>query len=188
MRLKLRTSAALALVVGLMTVATAAPKYSERWTTDPDDRDLDRVSVSGKIESIRGQQATMRTEDGQRVTVHLGPQWYWHDKGYSIESGRPATVSGWGSVDDDGYLFAASISGPGYYFELCDSDGYPRWADRDDFDRGCYPTHRYCRDAWYCDRPHRDRYYCEPPRWTYRHCPPPPPPHHGHHRHRRGCR
>ncbi|MBI5060062.1 hypothetical protein HZB60_09830 [candidate division KSB1 bacterium] len=180
------------LLLGLGTQLWAAPRYVERYSTDTG-RDLDRVSVSGTITSIDGQRATLRTERGAQVTVNLGPRRYWDQRGYSLRSGVDVTVSGWGELydDDGGFLFAGSIDGPGFYFELWDSDGYPRWADRGDYGYGWHPSFEWA-----------DRHYCgDGPRWSergYYYVPPPPrlhvgwywggPPRHPHHRCDNHCR
>jgi hypothetical protein len=157
-----------ALLLFVMSVPLlAAPRYVERYSTD-NGRDLERVSVTGEIISISGQKAKLLTEDGQHVTVNLGPRRYWEQRGYSIHSGVEVTVGGWGEIydGDGGYVFAGSIDGPGFYFEMCDSDGYPRWADRDGYRDGWCPSFDWA-DRCYCDDYdryiYRDVYYAPPP-------------------------
>jgi hypothetical protein len=157
------------LLLGLGTQLWAAPRTVERWST-ANGRDLERVSVTGTVTQIEGQRATLRTEDGARVTVNLGPRRFWEQRGYSLRSGVDVTVSGWGDLygDDGGFLFAGSIDGPGFYFELWDSEGYPQWADRGDYCYDWRPSFDWA-DRWYCDGDWRGRDRCYAP-------PPPPPP------------
>lgn len=193
------------LIAALTIVAVAAPlsaqpRYHERYSTD-EQNGLKKVTVNGRIESIDGPRATLRTESGDHVSVNLGPRWYWQQQGYNIREGVDITVSGWGDLygNDGGFLFAGSLWGPGFSIELWNSDGYPRWADDRDYGDGYNwrPDYNWCDRQWCCDPPRR---YVE-----YRYCPPPPPRHYcwtpaprwgwddrhhwrGHDRHRRGCR
>lgn len=179
------------------SVASAQPRDRERYSSDGD-KDLKKVSVKGKVEQISGQKAVLKTDDGRQVTVHLGPQRYWRDKGYRLNTGAEVTVDGWGEImgDDGGYLYAGGIYGNGYSIELMGSDGYPRWADRHGWDDDWYPCievyELYFGPSW----GHGPwGYWGPPPRWWHRphwwgprwhhpprhHCPPPPPPRY--HRH-----
>lgn len=187
---------ALLLVAFVVTAAAQPPRYVERHSTDPG-RDLDRVSVIGKIEKIDGQRALLRTSDGEEITVHLGPQHYWHQKGYQLRTGVIATVDGWGELytEDGGYIFAGSIYGDGFHFDLSDSRGYPRWADRDDWSDDWCPRIDYYEVHYHAPPPWQFRPYWgwgpppphgrwqHHPRWHHRHDrpgppPPPPRPHH----------
>jgi hypothetical protein len=119
--------------------------------------------------------------------VHLGPRWYWHEKGYSLNSGIRVEVSGWFSDEDSHTCFAGRVAGNGFSFELASSEGYPHWADPDNR-RGFRPRldlyhHHYYRPPraippwwWrYHQRPYwrHDRYwghprpYCPPPRYGH---------------------
>lgn len=191
--------ALLAVLIGALA-AGAQPRYKERAATEPGP-DLKRQSVQGKVEKIEGQKAVVKTDDGRQVTVHLGPRDYWQKKGYRLQSGARVTVDGWGEDygDDGGYLFAGGIYGDGFYFELTDSRGYPRWADDDEWYDGWRPRLGYYQQ-WYWSPFYGGYvgwgppppYWWEPVHW--RHRPPPPwwhrhhPPHHRHHRHRCGWR
>jgi hypothetical protein len=145
----------LALLV-FVAAAIAAERRVERYSTDPG-KDLERVSVKGKVESIDGQLARLKADDGRTYQVHLGPRAYWRDKGYHLESGVYVTVDGWAGDDDE--IFAGGIYGDGFTIEISDSEGYPRWADRDDYD-----------DEW-CPRLDviRVYYFGGPPPWAHRH-------------------
>ncbi len=169
------------LVLFWACTTTAQPRYKERFSTDPG-KDLERVSLKGKIEKVTGQKATLKTESGQSVTVHLGPEHYWRQKGYHLESGTDVTVDGWGELceGEGSFVFAGGIYGDGFYFELSDTHGYPRWADPWDDDAGWYPRldmywSYYDVPPWWWGPPPG---YWGPPPWWWRHGPP---PHHRHH-------
>jgi hypothetical protein len=183
------------IILTLVVSATlsAQPRYVERNSTAPEN-DLKRTTVTGKIESIQGSRATLKNQRGENITVNLGPQWYWQEKGYNLREGCEVTVSGWGNTwdDDGGFMFAGSIWGPGFSFELWNSEGYPRWADDRDYYHGWQPDYGWCDNQWRCEPPRYSQHY-------YRPCPPPPPRnycwtpprhHYDHYRphHRRGCR
>lgn len=149
------------LTIAALLVATAyaepGRRFVERSSTDSE-QDLERVSIRGVVKDIEGQRAMVKTESGEQVTVHLGPRWYWQDKGYSLRSGLEVEVAGWGELygEDGGYMFAASIHGDGFHFEIADSEGYPRWGGY--WDEPCRPCPR--RYYGYYDM----YYYMPPPR------------------------
>jgi len=149
----------------LATTLSAAPRYRERRSTD----NLERVKVRGKIVGIEGRKATLKTDSDSRVTVHLGPQWYWRERGYRLNTGAYVDIGGYGEVGDDegGYVYPYEIEGEDFYVDLADENGYPRWAPDDEYYDDWNPTIVF----------YENYYYCPPP-------PPPPPRHywHGHHR------
>jgi hypothetical protein len=185
--MKTKTYSILVLIgILLATTVMAAPRVRERYSTDPG-RDLERIHVKGKIETITGQKALLVTESGSKITVHLGPQHYWREKGYSLRTGVTVEVSGWGELydEDGGYCYVAEMTGPGFFFDLADSQGYPRWADGNEYDE----------DNWRPSLDVYEVYYGAPPWfWTpaprYWHRPVHPyygprhgfrPPHHREH-------
>ena len=149
--------------VVLATTLSAAPRYRERRSTD----NLERVKVHGKIVGIEGRKATLKTDSGSRVTVHLGPQWYWRERGYRLNTGTYVDVGGYGECGDDegGYVYPYEIEGEDFYIDLADENGYPRWAPDDEYYDDWNPTTVY----------YENYYYCPPP--------PPPPRHYWHGRH-----
>ncbi|MFH1010841.1 MAG: hypothetical protein V1784_06380 [bacterium] len=151
----------LALLVSIAMAATlsAAPRYRERRST----KDLERVDVKGKIERIEGRKATLRTDTGRRVTVHLGPQWYWRDRNYRLDRGAHVEVRGYGEVWDDegGFVYPYEIEGEDFAYDFADEYGYPRWAPDDEYYDGWYPTIVFYNDYFYCPPPP------PPPRWYW---------------------
>jgi hypothetical protein len=180
-----RLSSLVLILLVTAAVAAAQPDYKERISTDPG-RDLGRVSVKGKIESISGQKAVLKTEEGRTVRVNLGPEQYWRDRGYHLEAGSRVTVDGWGDIEDEdgGYIYAGDIYGPDFHFEICDSHGYPRWADRDDWDGGWYPSQAFFEVYFFGPPPYGPPlwWYYSPPRpWWRHHYPQYYGPPRGHH-------
>ncbi len=139
----------------------AAPRYKERRST----QDLERVHVRGKVMRIEGQKATIRTETGAYVNVHLGPKWYWRQRGFRLRTGSHVEVRGYGEFyeDEGGYVYPYEIEGEGYRMDLADEYGYPRWAPSDGYYDGWYPSRGFYDNYYYCPPP-------PPPRW-YRHHP-----------------
>jgi hypothetical protein len=198
MKRRLLTTLILALMIAV-AAAFAQPPEPERYSTEPG-QDMKHVSVKGKIERITGQRATLKTEDGRQVTVHLGPQRFWNERGYKLDTGARVTVDGWGEVlgDDGGFIYAGGIYGDGFSIELMNSRGYPMWADPEDWADDWYPSYGafqlYFGPPWgygpwgYWGPPprwwrphgwwspgwrHHDRWHDRPHR-------PPPPRHRGH--------
>lgn len=160
-----------ALVFGGAAVAAPPPP------ADGADNDaaLQKQTIQGRVESVEGQKAVVRTQSGRRVEVDLGPQAYWKEKGYRLHSGIPVRVQGWTRGDDDGPFFAGGIWGPDFYFELTNDAGFPNWADNDDYWDGWFPTSDYYHAYYYGPVPYAFGppppwwWGPPPPRWWYRH-------------------
>jgi hypothetical protein len=170
--MRTRTLLLVSLLLALALCASAQP-------APRDDRApaLKESRIQGTVESLHGEEATVRTPEGWKVNVHLGPQTFWRDHGYRLEPGMRVNVRGWRRGDDvNGPFFAGTIWGPHFRFTLTNERGFPIWADRDDYRTGWYPT---WDDFYY--------YYWGPygpDYWTYGPPPPPPPPPFWwHHRH-----
>jgi hypothetical protein len=161
----------LLLSFAVVASLSAAPRYRERRSTD----DLERVHVRGKIVRIEGQEATLRTDTDRRVTMHLGPRWYWRERGYQLQTGADVMVRGYGEVWDDegGFVYPYEIEGAGFYIDLADQYGYPRWAPDDGYYDGWRPSVVFYRDYYYCPPPP------PPPRQWYRYHPRHRFPRHG---------
>ncbi|MCB1058753.1 MAG: hypothetical protein KDB65_00850 [Calditrichaeota bacterium] len=113
----------------MLVIATAA---QARYRDD----DLARIRIEGYVESIRGQIAYVRDDCGTMFRVHLGPAWYWDDRDYRLYSGSYVSIVAWMDYEED-YCYAGEIRGRDFCYDLCDSNGFPRWSDRD-----------YCETAW----------------------------------------
>jgi hypothetical protein len=154
--------ATLTILLVLSTVPAMGQRWVERNSTESD-RDLDRVSFAGEITGIDGQVATIRTDEGETMYVHLGPRWYWHERGYRLRTGIHVEVSGWFDDDDESSCFAGYISGDGFHFELSDSEGFPLWAQDNDRDEW-QPRHNVVYD-YYWNPPPRPPVWWQAPRF-----------------------
>lgn len=162
----------------------AAPRFLQNKKPEDAKKQLTKRNVAGTVESISDGKAVIRTEDGRKALVQLGPDSYLEKKGYRLNPGDRVSVDGygeWGTGGEmagaDGFFVAGGIYGPGYYMELCGSDGYPYWADPYDYWDGWYPSW----DTFYVF------FWGPPPWWAYAPPPPwyygPPPPWWGRHHH-----
>ncbi len=146
------------LLSGLLCVLLTTSLATARQR---DNDGLERIRIEGRIESIRGQIAYIRDDCGTTFNVHLGPAWYWEDRGYRLRSDCSVTVIAWQDPFDD-YCYAGEIRGRDFCYDLCDSRGYPRWSDREQ-----------CHDTWRPTRSFFDiNFVIGGPVW---HCAPPPP-------------
>ncbi|MFC1718021.1 hypothetical protein ACFL6S_30450, partial [Candidatus Poribacteria bacterium] len=67
--------------------------------------------------------------DGKEYILHLGPLWYWQEKGCTIEEGQDVKITG--AVEEiDGVLhvYPQIIEVDGKSIELTDENGMPVWA------------------------------------------------------------
>ena len=145
------------LLTTLLSVLLIASAANARYR----DNYLERITIEGRIESIRGQIAYVEDEYGESFRVHLGPAWYWDERDYFLRSGSYVTIIAWQDRYDD-YCYAGEIRGRDFCYDLCDSRGYPRWSNRDDCGRDWRPTRSYFdihfvfgRQSWNCAPPRR---------------------------------
>jgi len=125
-------------------------------TTAPDQAAMSKEHIAGTVESIKNETATIRTESGQHVSVALGPQSYWRQNGYHLNTGMHVRVEGWRNGNDDGPFFAGGIWGPDFYIQLTDEQGFPLWANSEEDYQGWAPTRSYF-----------DVYFFSPPLYAY---------------------
>jgi hypothetical protein len=95
-------------------------------------------TVSGEIVSLdkiagpagRGRvHATLKTDKGETVSVHLGPAWYVDNQSVTIKQGDKATVRGSRvGVDGKPVIIAAEVTKDGQTLRLRDDNGLPLWA------------------------------------------------------------
>lgn len=174
MRYQTRLIMSLLMAFGLCGALLAAPPPADNQTAAK----MQKQRITGMVESVQGQKATIRTGNGQHVQVNLGPESYWREHGYHLNPGRQVTVEGWRREGDDNRapFFAGGIWGPDFYFELTNGNGFPMWADQDDYWDGWYPTYDYYDAYYYGPAPYA---YGPPPHWWGG--PPPPPWWYRHH-------
>lgn len=133
---------------------------------------LQREKISGTIEAFQGNKAVIKTDDGKRVEIVIGPQSFWRSQGYRLNTGAHVEVNGWREDGDAGLFFAAGISGSGFSFELSNSFGYPEWCDPDDYYSGWCPNAGYYRQNYFNPPTYDDtpRWYAYGPRYWRDNC------------------
>ena len=163
------------VVIGITGITTSAEalwpagrgktKYEARRVVGK--QKMKRQRIVGKVTSVRGQTAYVRTSSGRTVRVMLGPESYWEHHHYSVVPGQRVTVYGWNDpYDRPDWFFASSVSGPGFSLTLTNDVGVPVWVTEYEYARGWYPTYEVY-EVWY-----RPTYYYVPVT-----APPPRPVH-----------
>ena len=147
----------------------AGPVVAAPPTDVAKEQDMRKERISGMVKSVHGQTATIRTNHGRDVQVNLGPASYWRQHGYHLIPGREVTVEGWRRENDEGPYFAGGIRGPDFYFELSNGNGFPLWADQDDYWDGWCPTWDYYNTYYFGPAPYM---YGPPPAWWRGPLPP----------------
>jgi sporulation protein YlmC with PRC-barrel domain len=95
-------------------------------------------TVSGTIESVgtfepqmgvsEGLRLRVMTADGNVITVHVGPEWYVQQQGFSFKSGDKVTVTGSETqVRDRSVIMATKLECDGKTLELRSDRGEPKW-------------------------------------------------------------
>jgi hypothetical protein len=154
------------------------PTFLKGRQTEALKQPLSKQKIEGTIESIEDEKAIVRTRDGRRAVVQIGPQSYRDAKNIRLATGQHVSVDGWGEWSGgdrggEGFFFAGGIYGPGYHFEFADNDGYPYWADRNDYWDGWYPSwdafyiYFWGPPPWWAYAP--PPWYYRPPYWWHRH-------------------
>jgi hypothetical protein len=160
----------LSLLIGFSLAGTVAAAPPPGDDPARGEQVMTKERIEGRVQSVTGQKAIIRTNSGRNVDVFLGPPSYWRQKGYVLHKGTPVRVEGWHrEYDNHSPIFAGGIWGPDFYFELTNGSGFPYWADGDDYWDGWYPTWDYY-NAYYCGpAPYA---YGPPPAWWWG-APPP---------------
>lgn len=170
-RMLLLASLMLAGTLAMTTVAGAVHRSST-----VKGQEMTRSRISGTIESIQGERATVITEDGEQIGVALGPREYWGQRGGRLTGGSQVSMDVWGDpYGRTDWFFAGAIWGPGFHLELTNDYGVPYWVD--DFER--YDDWSPCYDQY------TDWYGCGP--GVYNYVLPPPPPVRYYQYYPRGC-
>lgn len=161
-----------------MTTVASADRINGRRSPSIQKQALTRTRISGTIESIQGNQATVITEDGEYVGVGLGPRDYWsRNGGGRLTGGSQVTMDVWGDpYGRTDWYFAGAISGPGFHLQLTNDRGVPYWVD----------DHGYGNDWCPCYDEYTDWYGCSP-QVVYHYVLPPPPPVRYYRYYPRGC-
>jgi hypothetical protein len=71
---------------------------------------------------------TLHTDDGQTLSIDLGPEWFWGSQGVTLVAGESVTAQ---VFEEDGEIKVGQISlEDGTLLQLRDTDGRPLWAGR----------------------------------------------------------
>jgi hypothetical protein len=84
------------------------------------------ITLKGTVTEISAGQLTLKTQDGEEVTLMLGPEPYWSAQGITIEVGDEIEVR---AYEEDGELMAGQITltATGETLTLRDEMGRPLW-------------------------------------------------------------
>jgi hypothetical protein len=84
--------------------------------------------LAGRFTSVERPLATFEAA-GKPYTVHLGPLWYWNERGYTLSPGEPVTISG--QIDRVGkavHLYLHTLVRGEETYVFTDEDGVPLWS------------------------------------------------------------
>jgi len=132
----MRRKAILASVIVAIIIISATTVLSRpRWRGNRDNclrrgDGGEQVTLEGKIKDAERPEITMDV-DGREHMLHVGPRWYWEEKGYTVEEGQDVKITG--AVEEiDGVLhvYLQTIEAGGKSIELTDENGVPVWAGR----------------------------------------------------------
>jgi len=86
-------------------------------------------TLTGQVTSVDTTGLTLQTDDGQTLSIDLGPEWFWSDQGMTLAAGERVTVQ---VFDEDGEIKIGQIrlESDGTLLQLRDDDGRPLWAGR----------------------------------------------------------
>ena len=86
-------------------------------------------TLAGQVTSVDTTGLTLRTDDGQTLSIDLGPEWFWSDQGLTLAAGERVTVQ---VFDKDGEIKIGQIrlESDGTLLQLRDDDGRPLWSGR----------------------------------------------------------
>jgi hypothetical protein len=91
------------------------------------------LTVTGTVTSVDQTGLAVTTDDGQTLTLELGPPWFWSSQDVDLQVGDVVEVLGFEADEGDGLVFqAATITrlSDDATLKLRDLDGRPLWAGR----------------------------------------------------------
>ena len=109
-------------------LAQGGAAYSLR-EPDPQAHVEEWFTLAGQVTSVDTTGLTLQTDDGQTLSIDLGPEWFWSDQGVTLDAGERVTVQ---VFDEDGEIKIGQIrrESDGTLLQLRDDDGRPLWAGR----------------------------------------------------------
>lgn len=129
------------VVYGFIPGQTGAASLSawQPYSTYNQKFEPDKItSVKGTIQSVStfqpesgaasGVQLKVRTDEGQTMTVHVGPQQFIRQKGMNFSSGQDIKVTGSKvTIDGESVIMASELTANDQTLNLRDSQGRPQW-------------------------------------------------------------
>jgi hypothetical protein len=87
------------------------------------------LTLTGQVVSVDTSDLTLQTDDGQTLTVGLGPEWFWSEQGVTVAPGERVTVR---AFEEGGEIKVGQIilETSGTVLQLRNDDGRPMWAGR----------------------------------------------------------
>jgi len=113
----------------VLILLMAAPALAQRAGAAGERRDTDEtVVLSGTLVEVQPPTATFESE-GTRYIVHLGPTWFWNERGYEIAAGQTVTLHGQVAHEPDGeHLYLHALERGDQAYQFADADGAPLWS------------------------------------------------------------
>jgi len=129
----MRKTTILALATAAIMVISAAAVFSHpgwRGGRLLRGEEAELVTLEGKITDAKRPVITLEA-DGKEYILHLGPIWYWQEKGQTFEEGQAVGITGVvEEVSGVFHVYPHTVKIDGETVELVDEDGVPVWAGR----------------------------------------------------------
>ena len=101
---------------------------NEMSVPDPQAHVEEWLTLSGQVTSVDTTGLTLQTDDGQTLSIDLGPEWFWANQDVTLVAGERVTVQ---AFEEDGEIKVGQIRlEDGTLLQLRDTDGRPLWAGR----------------------------------------------------------
>jgi hypothetical protein len=101
---------------------------NEIGVPDPQAHVEEWLTLSGQVTSVDTTGLTLQTDDGQTLSIDLGPEWFWGNQDVTLVAGERVTAQ---AFEEDGEIKVGQISlEDGTLLQLRDTDGRPLWAGR----------------------------------------------------------
>ena len=145
----MRKKIMLTSIIGVILVISVTTAFSRQGWRGGDPGICLRKGDSGELATLEGKitgaerpEITMDVDGGEYI-LHAGPRWYWQEKGYAVEEGQDARITGVvEEVEGALHVYPKTIEVDGESIELIDENGSPVWAGRRG-GRGPRPAHGY---------------------------------------------
>ncbi len=126
----------LIIVLGLWALSPQNSRAQRGEAPLPCQGGLKEITLSGEVIEFSFPVATIKTEDGQKYQVRLGPWWFWAERDYELKPGEWVEIKGFVS----GHLvFPRVIRTSDRVLHLRDRRGIPLWRRGPGWGRGMSP-------------------------------------------------